>query len=116
MGRTPNERNSAVFNLPEGYSTQVLWHKDIGDTCYEFDRVYGESGHLDEDRSFWLVTPLDQETPIVMHQLSYGKYKSLYGRSAYGFLDFASPSLKPEILHKWLDRASQLVPPYKPDN
>jgi hypothetical protein len=98
-----------MFNLPQGYIAEVLWHRDLGDTCYEFDQVYGPDGRLDEARSFWLVTPLDQETPVVMDRISYGAYKTLYGRDACSSGEFSSPSQPPGRIHRWLERMHALT-------
>lgn len=97
-----------MFNLPEGYTAQVRWHQDFGNTCYELNQVYDPAGRLDRERSFWLVTPLDQQTPAVMHQINYGAYKALYGDAACSFDDFAIPSQRPAPIHEWLRRMPAL--------
>lgn len=93
-----------MFNLPEDHTSQVLWHRDLGNTCYEFNRVYGPDGRLDRNLSFWLVTPLNPETPVIMYQLSYGEYHAIYGPAACSFDEFSSPSQPPARIHEWLIR------------
>jgi hypothetical protein len=93
-----------MLDLPQGSTSQVLWHKDVGDMCYEFIRVYGPDERLDKEHSFWLLTSLDQEDPIHMSRISFGEYKALYGQQAGEFPEFASPSQPPRHVQQWLKR------------
>jgi hypothetical protein len=99
-----------MFNLPTGYSVQVLWHYEQGDTCYEFYRAYRPSGFLDKDRSFWLIAPLDRDNAVDMEQLSYRECRSLGAAPAGSFSEFASPSQPTRHLREWLRRKHALLP------
>src|SRR5688500_18294953 len=95
-----------VPKLPQGYVAQMAAHRDIGDTCYEFRRVYDDKNTLVPELSYWLVTPIgDAEGPDSGYRtaraISFEAYAEKGG--GLGYAAFASPTVPVADLKAWIE-------------
>lgn len=97
----------AVPKLPEGYVAQMASHRDIGDTCYEFCRVYDDKNHLVPDLSYWIVTPIGDAHGVdagvrPARAVSYKELAETVGKLSWS--QFASPTVPVDELRRWVAR------------
>jgi hypothetical protein len=95
-----------VPKLPPGYVAQMAAHRDIGDTCYEFRRVYDTKNVLVQELSYWLVTPIgDDAGPDSGYRaaraISFEAYLEKGG--TLGYSAFSSPTVPIDDLKRWID-------------
>jgi hypothetical protein len=95
------EVHQNMLSLPEGYTALLAWHRQEGATSYELYRVYGPDGRLDEERSYWVVTPLDQGDQIRCRHVTYGEYRSARGEAALPFAEFSAYSVPAARIEEW---------------
>src|SRR5438445_1406181 len=95
----------ATPKLPKGWIAQMAAHRDIGDVCYEFRRVYDEKSKLHEDKSYWLLTPIGDSGDVnagtrATQSVSFQQYQDANGPLNYE--KFSSPTVPVAELADWV--------------
>lgn len=93
-----------VPKLPAGWVAQMASHRDIGDLCYEFRRVYDDKNKLHPDHSYWLITPIGDDHGVetgsrTTQAISFGAYQEQSG--VLGYDAFSSPTVPVDELSRW---------------